>query len=129
MMAWLYEPDEQPKRKHYWAEDVAGFEEDGAGQFVGKCPSRLSMQEARQLLDSAFPWSPQSWTRAYPKRLFAVKDGVLYRATPTNPGVSYHGFPEPPSAFPKGAGHLKDLLLRRAQSLGSEAELRRRMNW
>ncbi len=37
-MPWLYEPDENPKRKHHWNKDYAGFVEVGPNR-VGKCPA------------------------------------------------------------------------------------------
>jgi hypothetical protein len=128
-VSWKYEPDEVPKRKHHWSEPSAGFEEDPAGNRVGKCPSGLPLETAQALLDRAIPWSPSTWRRTYPQRLYAVLEGVLYRANPTNPGTSYHGFPEHPSRFPKGGRALKHALLGRAKELGCEAELKRWMRW
>jgi hypothetical protein len=92
-MSWLYEPDEQPKRKHHWDRPVAGFIRVGQN-VVAKCPNNLTIDKAQQILNEAIPWSPRNWRRPYPQRLYNVADGVLYRATPTNPGRSYHGFPE-----------------------------------
>ncbi len=128
--AWLYEPDEQPKLKHHWQFDRAGFIEAGSQQ-VGKCPAGMSLDDAQELLDNAIPYFPPRWSRPYPQRLYAVSDGVVYRATPTNPGVSYHGFPEHPDRFPdKGnARQVKQLLLGEAERQGCGQEVRQWMNW
>lgn len=128
-LRWRYQPDESPKRKHAWDRDEAGFLEVAPGQLVAKCPSSVSVDEAQGLLGSAIPWSPRSWRREHPRRLYVVRQGVLYRATPTVPGRSYHGFPEHPSGFPRGARGLKRAILDRARELGCEHELRRWMNW
>lgn len=125
---WEYEPDESPKRKHYWNHDDADFLRVGNNR-VGKCPTSISHQEAASLLLEAVPWCPKGWRRDYPQRLYAVRDGILYRATPTNPGRSYHGFPEHHDLFPKGANALKESLLERAQLAGFETQLKRWMNW
>lgn len=129
-MNWLYEPDEIPKRKHYWAEDYADFVEEGSG-IVGKCPVSLGVAEAQTLLDDAVPYSGPRWDRSYPNRLYAVSDGVVYRATPTNPGMSYHGFPEYPGKFPSGsaAEKVKRAIVECARRQGCEAEVRGWMNW
>ena len=129
-MIWRYEPDEIPKRKHHWDRDRAGFVRVGVG-YVGKCPVSMSALEAQALLDDAIPYDSPRWRRPYPQRLYAVRDGVVYRATRTNPGLSYHGFPEHPSGFPRGseAEHLKEKLLDRARRQGCEAEVRKWMKW
>ncbi len=128
-MSWRYEPDEMPKRKHAWDRDEAGFVEVAAGQLVSKCPIGVSPSEAQELLDGAIPWSPRSWRRDHPQRLYAVRGGVLYRAMPTVPGRSYHGFPEHSTGFPRGARALKRQILARARELQCELEVRRWMNW
>lgn len=125
---WQYEP-EDPKWKHAWEHDRADFETvDGVP--VGKCPSSVTNAVAEDWLASAHPWSPASWSRLYPKRMYYVhKSGVLYRATPTNPGRSYHGFPEHPTLFPRGARQLKAELLAEARRKGCEDDLRDWMDW
>ncbi len=128
--AWAYEPDEVPKKKHHWDNDQAGFLKIGPNE-VGKCPAGMTMEQAQALLDDAVPFFPPRWKRVYPQRLYAVKDGVVYRATPTNPGISYHGFPEHPAKFPAGrnGAEVKQKLLERARQQGCEKEVRRWMNW
>jgi hypothetical protein len=95
---WRYQPQE-PKVKHKWDYDEPGFEEvpekKGPGSVrVGKCPSSMTIDQAQELLLDAIEWSPRGWSRAYPQRLYVVHEGWLYRAMPTVPGESYHGFPE-----------------------------------
>jgi len=129
-MTWRYEPDENPKRKHHWDRGHAGFVTVGRIR-VGKCPSTMDASSAQALLEEAIPYSPPRWDRPYPKRLYAVSDGVVYRAAPTNPGTSYHGFPEHPQTFPR-AGNARDVkrqLLERAAQQGCEREVRQWMNW
>lgn len=125
---WQYEPDESPKRKHHWSNDFAGFIEVGVN-FVGKCPSSLTLQQAEELLNSGVEWSPRVWREKYPKRIYVVHGGVLYRATPTNPGRSYHGFPERPERFPAGSSALRRQILDIANRLNCENELRAWMKW
>lgn len=125
---WTYEP-EDPKWKHAWEHHHAGFVTvDGVA--VGKCPSHVTKAVAEQWLAEAHPWSPASWSKSYPKRMYYVDDsGVLYRATPTNPGRSYHGFPEHPTLFPHGAAELKAGLVAEAARNNCEDELRDWMDW
>lgn len=127
---WLYEPEAEPKLKHHWQHDRAGFIEVGS-QLVAKCPAGMTLADAQSLLDNSIPYFPPRWSRSYPQRLYAVSDGVVYRATPTNPGVSYHGFPEHPDRFPdKGnASQVKQRLLVEAERLGCRQEVRQWMNW
>ena len=87
-MTWRYEPDENPKRKHHSDRQHAGFVTVGRIR-VGKCPSTMDASSAQALVEEAIPYSPPRWDRPYPKRLYAVSDGVVYRAAPTNPGTSY----------------------------------------
>ena len=127
-MPWRYEPDEVPKRKHHWSEDRAGFV-TVKGVEVGKCPASLSVATAESLLEAAVPWWPRGWRRKYPQRLYIVYGGVVYRAIPTNPGVSYHGFPELPSLFPPSAKEVKEALLEGARASGQEEEVKKWMGW
>ena len=129
-MTWRYESDENPKRKHHWDKDHAGFVEVGRVP-VGKCPATMDPSNAQALLNDAIPYFPPRWNRPYPQRLYTVSEGVVYRASPTNPGTSYHGFPEHPSTFPR-AGNARDVkrqLLERATQLGCERKVRQWMNW
>lgn len=92
-VVWRYEPDEDPKWRHHWGEPRPGFVKVGQA-VVGKCPSGMSVQDAEELLNAGVEYYPRGWNDEYPKRIFVVHEGTVYRATPTIPGVSYHGFPE-----------------------------------
>ena len=116
--------------QHHWDEDHAGFMEVVPNR-VGKCPATMSPSDAQALLADAIPYFPPRWSRPYPQRLYAVSEGVVYRASPTNPGTSCDGFPEHPSAFPR-AGKARDIkrqLLERATQQGCERAVRRWMSW
>ena len=120
-MRWKYETDENPKRKHHWSEDYAGFVKVG-DTLVGKCPGNLSMQDCESLLNTGISWHPDRWRKNYPKRIYNIRDGVVYRATPTVGGVSYHGFPERPEQFP---AEIEPQLLQLADQLGCGNEVRK----
>lgn len=119
-MPWTYVPDENPKRKHHWSNNFAGFRKFG-NTLIGKCPNNLSMHECEAMLNSGIPWTPDRWTKKYPKRIYNIHHGVVYRATPTVGGVSYHGFPERPEQFPR---EISDQLIALADQLGFGNEVR-----
>lgn len=48
---WLYEADENPKKKHRWNLNNAGFVQIGT-TFVGKCPHDMTLELAQELLDT-----------------------------------------------------------------------------
>jgi len=118
--SWEYVPDELPKRKHAWDRNEAGFiEVDGVK--VGKCPHNI-MQEAKELLNTGLEESPEKgWSRKHPKRIYNIHKGVVYAATPTQHGKSYHGFPELPRRVSPA---MKKRLLALAQTLGCETEIK-----
>lgn len=99
----------EPKRdasgrpiKHKWAEPRADFRYGPDGHPEGMCPSTLSVDLAENLLNEGFPYSPQGWTKAHPKYIYNVHEGVVFKAVETNPGRSYHGFPCPgPKTHPR----------------------------
>jgi hypothetical protein len=98
-----YEPDEVPKRKHHWTEDRADFV-FVRGTPIGKCPRSMTNAEARTLLNSGIPWFNPRAPGAHPDRVYVVHRGVIYRATATQVGKSFHAFPELPRelrALPK----------------------------
>ena len=80
----------------------------------------MTLTDAQELLDDAIEWKGKRWPVPHPERLYAVYEGVVYRATPTVPGKSYHGFPEHPDRFPRGAGakQLRCAILSRARERG-----------
>ncbi|NYJ00254.1 hypothetical protein HNR19_000952 [Nocardioides thalensis] len=121
-MTWKYERDETPRRKHQWDRDEPGFVEVN-GVTVGKCPSSMTVARAEAALNSGYEYRPRrGWTADYPERIYAVLDGVVYRATPTNPGVSYHGFPELREKF-KDRREVRDAIMELAKRDGSEKEV------
>jgi hypothetical protein len=125
---WIYEPDEVPKRKHHWNEAAAGFTKVG-NLLIGKCPRNMTQEFAQELLNNGVEWSPRGWRSQYPQRIYAVFEGVLYRAMPTNPGRSYHGFPEHHSLFPPGNRQLREQIIELARERSCESGLRRWMQW
>ena len=78
--------DDYPARGDGWHRDRAGFVRVGT-KYVGKCPSGMTLPDAQALLDDAVAFYPPRWRYGYPKRLYAVADGVereqleAYRAT------------------------------------------------
>ena len=123
-MEWEYEPDEIPKRKHSWDEDEAGFIIIG-GVPVGKCPKGISNETAREILNTGIVWSPKRWDHEYPQRIYTIYQNVIYRAVPTNPGKSYHGFPEHPDSFRELPSALRKKILEHAERLGCLEEVRK----
>jgi hypothetical protein len=122
-MTWDYEPDENPKRKHGWGKKHPGFINRN-GHKIGKCPSDLGISEAEKLVNNGIEWSPEGWPRDYPKRIYVVRNGWVYRATPTIPGRSYHGFPEIRSRLPNDRD-LHQELLQRARDKNCAKEIER----
>jgi len=123
-LEWEYEPDEKPKRKHSWDKEEAGFITIGTA-IVGKCPKGISNSTARELLNTGIHWSPKYWEHSYPKRIYVIYQDVLYRAVSTNPGNSYHAFPEDPDSFSELPKVLKKKILDHAERLGCLEGIRR----
>jgi len=98
-MTWRYQPDENPKRRHHWKKPVPGFVEGPRGERVGKCPSDVDNALAEELINGKdrIEYRPNRWPHEYPKRIYIVFRGHLYRAHTTIPGESYHAFPEDPT--------------------------------
>ena len=128
-MNYDYEADEQPKNKHRWREpqDSAGFKVV-SGVKIGKCPSNLDVQQAREILNEGVPYSHERWGKSHPCAIFGVYEGVLYRAKPTNPGRSYHAFPADPDNF-KWGSDLKSKILDLATRKGCREGVERWMGW
>ena len=96
------------------------------GERVGKCPSDVTNAEAEATVNAGVPWSPpKGWSRSYPKKIWCIHRGWLYRAEPTNPGTSYHAFPEDPEREVRLPPGVRKELERRAEELGMARELRR----
>jgi len=120
---WEYEPDESPRRKHKWSRDEHGFVEQN-GVVVAKCPDSLTNEKARELLNSGVGWRDEDWPHDHPNKIYGVYRGVVYRATPTIPGRSYHGFPEVPSRMPRKR-ELQEAIIELARNEGTEDEVRK----
>jgi len=88
-----YDPGEH-RAKHCWNNPFADVVKDGSHS-IGKCPSTLSKEKARDLLDEAEyvgKAEGQSVVRVQPERMWNVFEGIVYEAVPTQAG-SYHGYP------------------------------------
>jgi hypothetical protein len=121
-MPWRYEPRETTGvlPKHKWTKPRAGFEEGADGKHVGMCPNTMSVSTAEHLLNTGIEEWPDGWERNYPRAIYNFHDGVVYKALPTNPGISYHGFPcKGPASFPKKA----DMSVRIQRGLLAKAEI------
>jgi hypothetical protein len=114
---WRYEPDENPKRRHAWSNAHAGFV-IVQGVEIGKCPNNISLAEAERLLNTGIPLNATRSVAGYPARVYVVHDGVVYRATPTNPGVSYHAFPEKAEEFRRLPRSVREAILSEANRQG-----------
>lgn len=123
-MPWKYEVDEKPKRKHHWDQPFADFLKVH-GVLIGKCPSNLSFEEAEKLLNEGVAYPPDTSIGSAPARIYSVKDGVVYRATSTNPGVSYHGFPELGSELRRLPKSTLKAIIELAERKGCSAEVQK----
>ena len=86
---WRYEPgDKRPK--HRWAKDAAGFEESPNGP-IGKCHRSITIAIATELLRGGVVYHAPGTDE--PEHVYAVYRGVIYEAAPTQPGISFHGYP------------------------------------
>ena len=124
-MTWKYVHDRRRKHKRAWKKNEAGFMQDPKGSFIGKCPANMTVEVAEALLNSGIEFSSDRWPHDYPERIYNIRDGVVYRATPTVPGESYHGFPEHPDRARKLPRDIKDQLMQLADKLGCHEEVRK----
>jgi hypothetical protein len=120
---WKYEPDDSPHPKHKGSSDQVELVQKG-DEIVGLCPATITHDQAEAALNSGFQYKNERDNSAHPSRIYAVIDGVVYRATPTNPGVSYHGFPEMPEKF-KPYSKLHRGIIKLAVLDGSEKEVKK----
>ncbi|MBI4703444.1 MAG: hypothetical protein HY744_20215 [Deltaproteobacteria bacterium] len=122
---WRYEPDEKPKKKHHWDKPRPGFVKV-RGVDVGKCPHGLSLDRAERLLNQGIAYDPpRAATGDWPSRIYVVYEGAVFRAVPTNPGVSYHAFPDKPAELSRLPRHVLEQIEERARELGCEQEVKR----
>jgi len=87
--SWLYERAEG-RTKHCWANDYADFTPGKRGM-VGQCHASLTNEIATQLLQNGVPYNAPGTDVA--EHVYAVYRGVIYEAAPTQPGLSFHGYP------------------------------------
>lgn len=81
------------RHKHRWSKNYAGFDRY-CGEIVGKCPNNITWAEAQELLLQAIPDPPDEYDDdPYPKRLYNVREGVIYRAEGDGRSNKYHAFP------------------------------------
>jgi hypothetical protein len=122
-MAWKYDPGEK-RRKHKWNNDYAGFEMEG-GLEVGKCPTTISTEVAELLLNSGVGWNNPNMPSDYPRNIYNVHEGVVYKAAITLTGVSYHGFPCKGRVPREVVAELRELATLKNCSTDFEAWLKR----
>jgi hypothetical protein len=123
-MPWIYEENPDRKHKRNWDRPEPGFVRERGG-VVGKCPTSVTIELAEMLLNNGIEYFPPRWPHRYPQRIYNIHDGQLYRGTPTNPGTSYHGFPENPADAQELPRGLKNRILELARQKDCEAEVRR----
>lgn len=125
-MPWIYEPDPRMKHKRGWTANEPGFATESGGEVVGKCPAALTVERAEELLNDpdAIQFFPPRWDRAYPKVIYNIHKGTLYRATWAVPGASCHGFPEHPKRAEELPKELKERIRELARQRNCEEEIR-----
>ena len=114
MPTYQYDPG-TPKKKHHWEEDEPAIVRRGR-ELVAMCPNNVTNAEAAAQLVNAVPWSPPDWDKPWPKRLYNLFRGIVYRATHTLGGTSYHAFPEREGDLPAS---VRRQLSERAAKTGS----------
>lgn len=83
----------QNRHKHRWPKNKAGFD-NHCGETVGKCPHDVTLEEAQNLLLEAIPEPQDDYSDdPFPKRLYNVRNGVIYRAEGDGRSNKYHAFP------------------------------------
>lgn len=85
----IYDPAEH-RLKHCWNQPEADFQQTGSS-VIGKCPNTLDKNKAEDILQEAV--ADLNDCQQWPKRLWAVHEGVIYEAVPSEPNKSYHGYP------------------------------------
>jgi hypothetical protein len=97
------------------------------GEEVGKCPADMAVETAAALLndEDRIEYTPLRCSHSYPDRIYNIHEGQLYRAKPTTPGRSYHGFPENPARALRLPRAVKLQILALARIRGCEDEVSR----
>lgn len=92
-MPYVYEPREGIRSKHKWKHSYPGEAPKKGSERIGLCPSGIPQATLNELLNTGIQYRPEGWDKPHPKAIYNVYQGVPYRALPTNPERSYHGFP------------------------------------
>jgi len=79
---------------------------------IGKCPNTLTPEDCEALLEYAIAGPNGAREISFPKKLYTVRDGVIYEAQTTTDGLSYHGYPF--------RGRLTRKLLRELERIAGE---------
>lgn len=81
--------------KHVGREPYAtiAFVDDNPKMAVGKCPNNLDDTACEAILADAISGANGDRDLPFPKKLYAVHDGVIYEAQTTDWGKTYHGYP------------------------------------
>jgi hypothetical protein len=69
------------------------FDDRDPKKGVGKCPATVSLTERETLLNAAIARSNGDRELAFPKKLYAIRDGAIYGAQTSDRGRSYHAYP------------------------------------
>lgn len=69
------------------------FFEDDPKRWIGKCPDTLTPADHLKMLNEAIPSDNGDREIGFPKSLFTVNEGAIYKADTTDRGKSYHGYP------------------------------------
>lgn len=69
------------------------FHPDDPKRWVGLCPGSLTAADHLRLLNEAIPGANGDRELPFPKSLWVVHEGAIYKADTTDRGKSYHGYP------------------------------------
>jgi hypothetical protein len=97
--------------KHVGREPIATIEfiDENPKMAVGKCPNTLGHEACEDILAGAIDGSNGDRELPFPKKLYAVHDGVIYEAQTTDWGKSYHGYPFRGRLTRKLLGKLREI--------------------
>lgn len=121
---WAYDPV-AGRKKHRWSNPYPGFETLPCGTWVGKCPSDITNEEAEDLINQGVEESSGVGDEVHPDMIFVVRDRYVYRAYPTQAGVSYHAFPDCPRELRKLPKSIRVKILAQAEAKGFGEHVRR----
>jgi hypothetical protein len=115
------------RKKHRWNNPFPGFEQLAGGVWVGKCPSDVTNEEAERLLNEGVAESSglSEDPNDCPDVIFLIRGTWVYRAYPTQPGVSYHAFPACPRDLKRLPKSIRLKILELANRKGCGEHVRR----